>query len=117
MADSIRAVSAVAGLAAPRVDPAPTINAPGLVDGPAYVGQAGPAGKGFMDVLTDAIGDARKLEQQNQDMGERFAAGDPAVGIHEVMISAEKASISLRFAVTLKNRALEAYRELMSTQI
>ncbi len=48
---------------------------------------------------------------------EQFAAGDPAMGIHEVMIASEKASISLRYATTLKNKAVEAYRELMNTQV
>jgi flagellar hook-basal body complex protein FliE len=39
------------------------------------------------------------------------------VGIHEVMIASEKASIELRYATTLKNKALEAYRDLMSTPV
>jgi flagellar hook-basal body complex protein FliE len=50
-------------------------------------------------------------------MSTRFAAGDPAVGMHETMIAAEKASIGLRYAVTLKNKLLEAYRELMNTPV
>jgi len=33
------------------------------------------------------------------------------------MISTEKANISLRYATTLKNKAIEAYRELMNTQV
>ena len=46
-----------------------------------------------------------------------FANGDPGVGIHEVMIASEKANISLRYAVTLKNKLVDAYRELMNTAV
>jgi flagellar hook-basal body complex protein FliE len=33
------------------------------------------------------------------------------------VIASEKASIAVRYAVTLKNKALEAYHELMNTQV
>ncbi|MCR9162763.1 MAG: flagellar hook-basal body complex protein FliE [Nannocystaceae bacterium] len=73
--------------------------------------------KGFGDVLADGLEKARDAETQANDLGERFAAGDPTVGIHEMMISAERAGISLRYAVTLKNKAIEAYRDLMNTPL
>ena len=120
MANSIRAIESVAQLAPRRIEPVPnpittsSVNAASL---PSAIGGASGQGKGFMDVLTDAMGEARRLERTSEDMSERFGAGDPSIGIHEVVIASEKASIALRFAVTLKNRALEAYRELMSTQI
>jgi flagellar hook-basal body complex protein FliE len=67
----------------------------------------------FAELLSKASNSEREADQ----VAERFAAGDPAMGIHEVMIAAEKANIGVRFAVTLKNRALEAYRELLNTSI
>lgn len=77
----------------------------------------GAGGGDFGDVLADAIGEARSRETTAVDASVRFADGDPSVGIHEVMIAAEKANVSLRFAATLKNKLLDAYRELMSTPI
>lgn len=64
-----------------------------------------------------ALHEARAAEHQATDAAERFARGDPGMGIHEVMIASEKASIAIRYATTLKNKALEAYRELMNTQV
>lgn len=64
-----------------------------------------------------AFTDAHELQTQSVDATERFASGDPSMGIHEVMIASEKANISLRYATTLKNKAVEAYRELMNTQV
>ncbi len=86
--------------------------------GAGAVGEAAaPAGPSFGDTLTQALGDAGKAEKAADDAAAKFAAGDPGTGIHEVMIAAEKASISVRYAVTLKNKLLEAYRELMNTQL
>jgi flagellar hook-basal body complex protein FliE len=64
-----------------------------------------------------ALSDARELDHKATDAAEKFAAGDPSMGIHEVMIATEKANIAVRYATTLKNKALEAYRELMNTQV
>lgn len=64
-----------------------------------------------------ALQEASALEGQAMEAAQQFAAGNPGVGIHEVMIASEKANISLRFATTLKNKALDAYRELMQTQV
>lgn len=100
--NGINAASAAADLAAA----APT--------GAADKAQGGPD---FADTLLGAMSDASKAEKTADDLATRFAAGDPQVGIHEAMIASEKAAISVRFAVTLKNRAIEAYRELLNTPV
>lgn len=71
----------------------------------------------FAGVLGNALSGAGDAERAASDAAQRFAAGDPEVGIHEVVIAAEKANISVRYAVTLKNRAIEAYRELLNTPV
>lgn len=74
-------------------------------------------GGSFGEVLDGAISKARADEDKAADMAEKFAKGDPEVGLHEAVIAAEKASISVRYAVTLKNKLLESYRELMNTPL
>ncbi len=64
-----------------------------------------------------ALADAHAAEHSATTAAEQFAKGDQGVGIHEVVIASEKANIQLRFATTVKNKALEAYRELMNTQV
>jgi flagellar hook-basal body complex protein FliE len=91
--------------AAPAV-PAVTEAAPRADQGPS-------AGETFAHVFAEA----RDYQTDASNAAERFAAGDPSMGIHEVMIASEKASISLRYATTLKNKAIEAYHELMQTQV
>jgi flagellar hook-basal body complex protein FliE len=67
--------------------------------------------------FSKALSDAHEMDQNATQMADRFANHDPSVGIHEVVIASEKASIAVRYAVTLKNKALEAYHELMNTQV
>lgn len=74
-------------------------------------------GGDFAGYLADTLEQARTSEATAEDMAERFAEGDPEVGIHEVMIATERASVAMRYAVTLKNKAIEAYRDLMSTPL
>jgi len=74
---------------------------------------SGVTGEGFGQVFAEA----RALEHTETKLAQQFANGDSTVGIHEVMIASEKANVALRFATTLKNKAVEAYRELMNTQV
>ena len=67
--------------------------------------------------FTKALDEARSLDQDATQKADAFAANDQSVGIHEVMIATEKANIALRYATTLKNKALEAYHELMQTNV
>jgi flagellar hook-basal body complex protein FliE len=89
-------------------------------DSAGSVGNAGSGrveGASFADTLTGALSRAGAEEKAADNAAERFANGDPGMGIHEVMIAAEKATISVRYAVTLKNKMLEAYKELMNTPL
>lgn len=74
-------------------------------------------GPDFAEALAGAFTQAAANERSADNMSARFAAGDNSVGLHEVIINAEKASISLKYAVTLKNKVLEAYKELMNTPV
>jgi flagellar hook-basal body complex protein FliE len=77
------------------------------------VGKGADVGGAFSNILSEA----RAAETKATHMEEKFANGDTSVGIHEVMIETEKANIAIRYATTLKNKAIEAYRELMNTQV
>lgn len=73
---------------------------------------SGGSGSGFGDALLDAV---QRVADQQRDATE--AAGefvsDPGAKIHETMLRVQKADISLRAFVTMRNRVLDAYREVM----
>jgi len=71
----------------------------------------------FGGAFVGALRDAKDLELASQEASTRFANNDPSMGIHEVVIANEKANIAVRYVTTLRSKALEAYRELMNTQV
>jgi len=97
-----------------------SITSPELAGVKATTEITGPAKPGKVDLadsFAKALENAHNAEHTATDAAERFAQGDPGMGIHEVMIASEKANLSVRYATTVKNKALEAYRELMNTQV
>ncbi len=112
MAGSIDALRAGAGMGVGGAGGATSV-APGAA--PRGAGAA--TGPDFAATLGRAIESAASTEQRADALGDRLAHGDPDVAIDQVMIAAEQAAITLRYAVTLKNHAVEAYRELMNTPV
>lgn len=55
-------------------------------------------------------------QQKSAQLSERFAAGEN-LELHDVMIASQEADIAMRLAVSLRNQALEAYREIMRMPI
>ena len=72
-------------------------------------------GTNFGTLLVTALEEAGAAERAADTQVDRFIRGE--AGIHETVIAQERAGLMLRYAVTMKNRAVEAYRELMSTQV
>ena len=70
----------------------------------------------FGDTLKQAIGDVNQLQQQAGKAVEQMVAGE-AVDLHEVMIAAEKAKTSFDLLMEIRNKALDAYREIMRIQV
>lgn len=66
----------------------------------------------FGGFLKDAIGKVNELELQSQQADEMLAIGETE-NIHEVMIAAQKAEIALQFTMEVKNKIMEAYKEIM----
>ncbi len=70
----------------------------------------------FSKVLKEAIDKVNELQKSVEKMADDYATGKIS-NIHEVIIEAEKASIALRLTVEVRNRIVEAYREIMRMQL
>lgn len=75
-----------------------------------------PAAGGFGDTLKTAISQVNAAQVDADRAVEQLHAGE-AKNLHEVMISMEKADISLRLMVQMRNKAVEAYQEIMRMQV
>lgn len=74
------------------------------------------ASKNFADILKNTVGDVNNLEQAADTAVEKLHTGE-GKNLHEVMIAMEQADISLRYMVSVRNKMLEAYQEIMRLQI
>ncbi len=71
---------------------------------------------GFGEYLKNALNEVNKLELEADNLTKRLAAGED-IDLHTVMIATEKANIALQMTVQVRNKAVEAYTEIMRMQV
>ncbi|MDX2022113.1 MAG: flagellar hook-basal body complex protein FliE [Deltaproteobacteria bacterium] len=70
-----------------------------------------PGGENFGNVLTKAVGELDRLQLDADSEVKKVAMGDG--NLHEMSIALEKANISMRLALKVKSKVLEAYQSVM----
>ena len=75
-----------------------------------------PDGGGFGATIKNAINDVNKLQGDADKLATKMTAGD-AVEIHQAMIAMQKASQALNLTITVRNKVIESYQEIMRTQV
>lgn len=80
---------------------------------PAGAGKVqGAAGKGFGEALKRAVQDVDSLQKQADQEINRVQLQDNG-SIHSAIIALEKADLSLRTMIQVRNKVLDAYQEIM----
>lgn len=77
-----------------------------------------PLGEGentFGDTLKRAINEVSDSRDHADQLAQRFANGEN-VELHQVMAATEEAGIALDMLIELRNKAVEAYRSVISMQ-
>lgn len=75
----------------------------------------GTKGTSFADTLTRLVNQVSSQQDVASDYAARFTRGEP-VELHQVMASAEEASLSLEMLVQVRNKFLAAYSTVMNMQ-
>lgn len=70
----------------------------------------------FSDVLKNAIENVNRAQLVSDQKTEAFAMGEN-IDLHDVMITAQKASITLETTVQIQKRVIDAYNEIMRMQV
>ena len=85
----------------------------GGVGGVRGVGSAAkPAAPGFSDAIAKGLEQVSELENSADAVTRDIASGGPSQ-IHDLMIATTKASVGVDMLVQVRNRAVEAYQEVM----
>jgi flagellar hook-basal body complex protein FliE len=66
--------------------------------------------------LGRALGGVNDLQQQSAALSEKLASGQLQY-IHQANAMEEKATLALELTLQIRNKALEAYQEIMRMQI
>ncbi len=98
MLNGTTGIASAAGLGGMGSDPAkPTDGAP------------------FYNLLSDAVGDVSRLENEAQKTMDGLMTG-AGVDVHQAMIATEKASMAFELSLAVRNKAIQAYQQVMGMQ-
>jgi flagellar hook-basal body complex protein FliE len=70
----------------------------------------------FMNVLNGYLNNVNNTVKQSENLTAKIATGE-VENIHDVTIAAQKAKLALELTVTVRDKAVESYQEIMRMQI
>jgi len=94
----------------------PTISGIGQAPAVAETPAVSAGENGFAGVLTGAIENVQNTQASADALAVQAATGD-LKDVHDYMIAAQEASLTTEMFVTLKNKAVEAFTEIMRMPI
>ncbi|MCF8067796.1 MAG: flagellar hook-basal body complex protein FliE [Desulfobacterales bacterium] len=68
-------------------------------------------GEGFGEAMKNAIGQVNKLQTDAEVATEQVVKGE--LGIHEGMVALSEADISMRVLLQVRNKVMDAYKEII----
>lgn len=74
-------------------------------------------GHDFQTLLREAVQDVNQAQNSAQDKVQAFASGQSNMSLEEVMVSLQKANLSLQTMIAVRNRLVDAYKEVMNLQV
>jgi flagellar hook-basal body complex protein FliE len=99
------------------VSPAASVTGLGDVGSAGTLGSSGSAGSGgFGSMLTNAISSLNQTQNTASSDSVALATGQ-ASDVTQVVTDVEKANLEMQLAVQVRNKAVDAYQEIMRMQI
>jgi flagellar hook-basal body complex protein FliE len=68
----------------------------------------------FQTMFGNAINNVNDQQMHSASLAKRFERGDPQVDLPEVMIAAQKASVSFEAMKEVRNKLVDAYKDVMN---
>lgn len=82
---------------------------------PLATGQS--VGADFGKMLSNAINNVNSLQKSSGTLQTRFDRGDEGVSLSDVMIARNKASVAFEATIQVRNKLVDAYKELMNMPV
>lgn len=71
----------------------------------------------FQSMFANAVNSVNAKQMHSSSLAKRFERGDPQVDLPEVMIAAQKASVSFEAMKQVRNKLVEAYKDIMNMPV
>ncbi|MCL1073940.1 flagellar hook-basal body complex protein FliE [Shewanella dokdonensis] len=75
------------------------------------------SGADFANLLSQAVGHVSELQSTSSSLASRLDMGDTSVSLSDTVIAREKASVAFEATVQVRNKLVEAYKEIMSMPV
>ena len=69
---------------------------------------------GFANILKKGLDSVNASQMKAADLADKFERGVPGVELPQVMLEMQKANVSFRALTEVRNKFVEAYREIMN---
>lgn len=74
-------------------------------------------GVNFSNMLKQSVEAVNSTQQQAGKLSQAFQAGDPNTDLAQVMVALQKASVSFEAMKQVRNKLVDAYKEIMRMQV
>lgn len=79
--------------------------------------QVNPSQSDFSSMLTNALSHVNDLAQETGKLRTAVELGDPNVTLAQVMIASQKSSLAFEATVQVRNKLVEAYKDIMAMPV
>lgn len=78
--------------------------------------QSAPGQKSFGEFLTESLEKVNQLQKESEDAVKSIASGAEGPALHEAMVAVEKADVAFKLMMEVRQKILEAYKEITQMQ-
>ncbi|MGD8176776.1 flagellar hook-basal body complex protein FliE [Marinimicrobium sp. ARAG 43.8] len=72
---------------------------------------------GFSEVMSQAINKVNDIQKASGDLQDAYERGEAGVDITDVMVASQKSSVAFQATLQVRNKLVEAYRDIMNMPI
>ncbi len=87
------------------------------LSGPASTVKGASEVPSFGDMLEQAVNKVNDVQKASSNMAKAYEMGDPNVDVTDVMVASQKASVSFQSMLQVRNKLIDAYRDVMNMPV
>lgn len=70
-----------------------------------------------LDMAKTSVDNVSELMSKTENLRNSYVSGDPSVSLGQVVISSQKSKLAFEGLVVVRNKCLEAYKEIMNMPV